>query len=124
MLTRPLNRFLDKLFLRFSGGDTIRADELRMRATGSFLAFIMISYIPLIGAVALLIMTRPQPVNEAAERDQLTAIARTLIARDAVEAILLAGTDLTLLFDENTTDFNCIDCAAAHIAKILTRITP
>ncbi len=74
MLTRPLNRFLDKLFLRFSGGDTIRADELRMRATGSFLAFIMISYIPLIGAVALLIMTRPQPVNEAAERDQLTAI--------------------------------------------------
>jgi len=45
-----------------------------MRATGSFLTFIMISYIPLIGAVALLIMTRPHPVNEATERDQLTAI--------------------------------------------------
>ena len=54
MLSRPLQRFLDSVFLRVSGGDTIRADELRMRATGSFLAFIMISYIPLIAAVALL----------------------------------------------------------------------
>ena len=52
MLSRPLQRFLDSIFLRVSGGDTIRADELRMRATGSFLAFIMISYIPLIAAVA------------------------------------------------------------------------
>jgi len=93
------------------------------------------------GALANIEIVRPHPdeldrihstyVELAAEgkpspekRDQLTAIARTLIARDAVEAILLAGTDLTLLFDENTTDFNCIDCAAAHIAKILTRITP
>lgn len=74
MLSRPLHRFLDSIFLRFSGGDAIRADELRMRATGSFLAFIMISYIPLIAAVALLMMNRPQPVNEAAERDQLSAI--------------------------------------------------
>ena len=74
MLSRPLQRFLDSIFLRVSGGDTIRADELRMRATGSFLAFIMISYLPLIAAVALLVMNRPQPVNEAAERDQLSAI--------------------------------------------------
>ena len=34
MLSRPLQRFLDSIFLRVSGGDTIRADELRMRATG------------------------------------------------------------------------------------------
>jgi hypothetical protein len=74
MLTRPLHRFLDSLFLRFSGGDTIRADELRMRATGSFLAFIMTSYVPLMVAVVLLIMNRPQPVDEVIERDQLTAI--------------------------------------------------
>ena len=74
MLSRPLQRFLDSIFLRVSGGDTIRADELRMRATGSFLAFIMISYIPLIAAVVVLAMNRPQPVNEAAERDQLSAI--------------------------------------------------
>ena len=74
MLSRPLQRFLNSIFLRVSGGDTIRADELRMRATGSFLAFIMISYLPLIATVALLVMNRPQPVNEAAERDQLSAI--------------------------------------------------
>jgi len=74
VLSRPLQRFLDSIFLRVSGGDTIRADELRMRATGSFVAFIMISYLPLIAAVVLLVMNRPQPVNEAAERDQLSAI--------------------------------------------------
>ena len=58
------------------------------------------------------------------KRDKLTAIAKTLIARDKVDAILLAGTDLTLIFDEGTADFPCIDCAAAHIAKILTQIAP
>jgi hypothetical protein len=74
MLTRPLHRVLDSVFLRLSGGDTIRADELRMRATGSFLAFIIISYIPVVLAVALLVLNRPTAVNEAAERDQLAAI--------------------------------------------------
>ncbi|MGA9375123.1 MAG: hypothetical protein WBV64_08850 [Mycobacterium sp.] len=74
MLSRPLHHFLDSIFLRFSGGDAIRADELRMRATGSFLAFIMVSYIPLIAAVVLLMMNRPEPVNVAVERDQLSAI--------------------------------------------------
>lgn len=74
MLNRPLQRLLDSMFLRVSGGDTIRADELRTRTTASFLAFIMVSYIPLIAIVALLLMHRPQPINEAAERDQLSAI--------------------------------------------------
>lgn len=75
MLTRPFNRVLDSLFLRLSGGDTIRADELKARATASFLAFIMISYVPLIGAVALLVMTRPLPADDASARDQLTAVS-------------------------------------------------
>lgn len=74
MLSRPLQRFLDSIFLRIGGGDAIRADELRTRATGSFLTFIMLSYIPLIAAVALLAVNRPAAVNEAAERDQLSAI--------------------------------------------------
>ena len=74
MLSRPLQRFLDSIFLRASGGDAIRADELRMRATRSFVAFIMISYIPLIAAVFVLAMNRPATVNEAAERDQISAI--------------------------------------------------
>jgi aspartate racemase len=53
------------------------------------------------------------------KRDKLAAIAKTLVERDGVQSILLAGTDLTLVFDETTADFSCLDCAAAHIAEIL-----
>jgi aspartate racemase len=55
------------------------------------------------------------------KRDKLTAVAKTLLQRDRVEAIVLAGTDLTLLFDESTADFPCVDCAAAHLKEILKR---
>ncbi|MDY6869196.1 MAG: hypothetical protein SV966_00970 [Actinomycetota bacterium] len=74
MLSRPTQRLIDSLFLRISGGDTIRADERRARATQSILAFIMASYIPLIGVVALLVVNRPQPVNTVVERDQMSAV--------------------------------------------------
>lgn len=74
MLTRPVQRLLDTTFLRISGGDPIRADELKSRTTGAFLSFMMVSYIPLIGAVFLLSMNRPQPVNEVIERDQISAV--------------------------------------------------
>ena len=46
------------------------------------------------------------------QRRKLTALAETLQARDGVDAVLLAGTDLSLLFDESNTDFPHIDCAA------------
>ena len=46
-------------------------------------------------------------------------MAKTLVRRDSVDAILLAGTDLTLLFDESNTDFPHVDCAALHIQAIL-----
>jgi hypothetical protein len=65
---------LDGIFLRVSGGDTIRADELRMRVTGSLMAFILVSYIPLIAVVIVLMLSRPTAVNEAVERDQLSAV--------------------------------------------------
>ena len=44
--------------------------------------------------------------------------------RDQVDAIILAGTDLTLLFDESTAEFPCVDCARVHIEEILRRIVP
>lgn len=56
------------------------------------------------------------------KRDHLTAVASTLVQRDGAESILLGGTDLTLIFDEHTAEFPCIDCAAAHIQEILQRI--
>ena len=49
----------------------------------------------------------------------LTRIARTLRRRDRVDVILMAGTDLSLLFNEANTDFPHIDCAALHIQQIL-----
>src|SRR6202045_877937 len=52
----------------------------------------------------------------------LTALAHTLLKRDGVDAIILAGTDLALLFNETNTDFPYIDCAAVHLQAILNEI--
>jgi aspartate racemase len=48
----------------------------------------------------------------------LTAIARRL----PVDAIVLAGTDLSLIFDEGNTTFPCIDGAKVHIAAMLREV--
>ncbi len=53
------------------------------------------------------------------ERRQLTAMAHTLIERDKVDAILLAGTDLSLIFHAGNIDFPYLDCAELHIQAIL-----
>lgn len=39
-----------------------------------------------------------------------------------VDAILLAGTDLALIFNESNTDFSHIDCAKVHIQAILREL--
>jgi aspartate racemase len=57
------------------------------------------------------------------QRKGLTAIAHALMKRDKVEAIVLAGTDLALLFDDTNTDFPFIDCAGLHIQAILKELT-
>lgn len=54
--------------------------------------------------------------------DRLREIAATLQKRDGVEAILLAGTDLTVVFDEATAGFPCIDVARPHIDAIVARL--
>ena len=52
----------------------------------------------------------------------LRRIAAELQRRDGVEAILLAGTDLAVIFDEETAGFPCIDCARVHIDAIVERL--
>ena len=52
----------------------------------------------------------------------LRHIAAALQRRDGVEAILLAGTDLAVIFDEETAGFPCIDCARVHIDAIVERL--
>ncbi len=59
--------------------------------------------------------------GSAAQREGLTRLAHTLIARDGVESIILAGTDLALLFDESNTDFPHIDAARLHLNAIVRR---
>jgi aspartate racemase len=53
------------------------------------------------------------------QHETLTTLAHTLRKRDAVDIILIAGTDLSLLFNESNTAFPHIDCAAVHLDAIL-----
>src|SRR5262245_48213137 len=50
---------------------------------------------------------------------RLNEICATICRRDSVEAIVLAGTDLNLVFNETSAGFPAVDCAAAHIAAIV-----
>lgn len=59
----------------------------------------------------------------AEKHEKLNSLAHRLVTRDAVDTILLAGTDLTLLFNESNTDFPHVDCAALHIRQILKQVT-
>ena len=56
------------------------------------------------------------------QHDQLTSLAHSLIAREKLDTILLAGTDLSLLFNEQNTAFPHIDCSAVHIRGILDQL--
>ena len=58
-----------------------------------------------------------------AQRAGLGRLAHELIEREHVEAVILAGTDLALLFDERNTDFPHIDCAKVHIDAVVERAT-
>jgi aspartate racemase len=51
----------------------------------------------------------------SAGREILTKIAKEL----PVDAIVLAGTDLSMIFDETNTDFPHVDCARVHIQSIV-----
>jgi len=63
--------------------------------------------------------TQKADPDDAAE---LRRIAAELQRRDGVQAILLAGTDLALMFDEATAGFPAIDVARLHIEAIVERL--
>jgi aspartate racemase len=54
--------------------------------------------------------------------DQLRELARTLIRRDGAEAVLLAGTDLSMVMNEQNAGFPTLDCAGVHIKEITRRL--
>ena len=59
----------------------------------------------------------------ASDEAKLRATAHTLERRDGVEAVVLAGTDLNLVFNEANAGFPAVDCAAAHIDAIVAEMS-
>jgi aspartate racemase len=59
----------------------------------------------------------------ADDEARLRDLAHTLCRRDRVEAIVLAGTDLNLVFNEANAGFPAVDCAAAHIEAIVAQMS-
>jgi aspartate racemase len=59
---------------------------------------------------------------DAADAAALRRIAAELQRRDRVEAVLLAGTDLAVMFDESNAGFPAIDVARLHIDTIVERL--
>ena len=71
---------------------------------------------------AYVAMAASGTVTEA-QRAVFTAASKQLLKQSGVEAIMLAGTDLALVFNERDTEFPLIDCAGIHadaIAKLAT----
>ncbi|MBN9090444.1 MAG: aspartate/glutamate racemase family protein [Reyranella sp.] len=57
--------------------------------------------------------------TEPGDADGLRRIATELRERDGAETILLAGTDLAVMFDEASAGFPCLDVARLHIDAIV-----
>ena len=54
--------------------------------------------------------------------DRLRETAHTLIRRDGAESVLLAGTDLSMVMNEQNAGFPTIDCAGVHIKEITRQL--
>jgi aspartate racemase len=59
--------------------------------------------------------------GSAEQRDSLSRLARGLIERDGVDAVILAGTELALVFNKSNTDFPHLDCGRLHLDAIVQR---
>lgn len=54
--------------------------------------------------------------------DELRQLARTLISRDDADAVLIAGTDLSIVLNEHNAGFPAMDCAAVHVRAITKKL--
>jgi aspartate racemase len=60
----------------------------------------------------------------AEDYEQLRSLAHRVIERENLDAIILAGTDLAFVFNEQNTDFPHLDGARAHIKAIMDELAP
>ena len=58
----------------------------------------------------------------AKDYEQLRSLAHKVIKRENLDAIVLAGTDLALVFNEENTDFPYLDGARVHIRAIVDQL--
>lgn len=58
----------------------------------------------------------------AAEREEFTKIADELRTRENLDAIVLAGTDLSALFEEHEPVFPYVDASQVHIARVIQQL--
>ena len=56
--------------------------------------------------------------------DTLRTLAHTLIQRERLDGIVLAGTDLAFVFNPANTDFPYLDGARVHVEAIMQKIAP
>jgi aspartate racemase len=85
------------------------------------------------------IMPRPEELDTVAEIyvqvvqeaqvstedfERLRVIALSLIERERLDAIILAGTDLAFVFNPTNTDFPHLDGARVHVQAIMRAIAP
>ena len=47
------------------------------------------------------------------------AACNQFITQNKVDAVMLGGTDLALVYDANNVDFELLDCAAIHVEELL-----
>jgi aspartate racemase len=59
----------------------------------------------------------------SADFEHLRTLAHTLIERERLDGIVLAGTDLAFVFDPSNADFPHLDGARVHIEAIMRQIT-
>ena len=62
-------------------------------------------------------------VVTAEQRAVFTAACQRLLKDRGVEAIMLGGTDLALVFNARTTEFPLVDCAGIHVEAIVRLAT-
>jgi aspartate racemase len=83
---------------------------------------------PSLSEIELVSETYAKIVNKAEasaeDFESLRALAHTLIGREGLDAILLAGTDLAFVFNPDNTDFPHVDGARVHIDVIMQRLVP
>jgi len=59
--------------------------------------------------------------GSGADVEGLRAIAQASVRNQGVEAVVLAGTELSLAFNETDCGFPALDCAHAHLDAIVAR---